>query len=122
MDIQFFDEEEVVAIGIDLGTSNSVVAKFNSMGDYTFLEEHGNRIVKSALYFQTPDEILFGASAQTRGIMHPQSLLRCFKRGLTGDTGHMKDGRYEVQCAEDGTMLRLTPVEVCSKFLVRLKC
>lgn len=120
MDIQFFDEEEVVAIGIDLGTSNSVVAKFNSMGDYTFLEEHGNRIVKSALYFQTPDEILFGASAQTRGIMHPQSLLRCFKRGLTGDTGHMKDGRYEVQCAEDGTMLRLTPVEVCSKFLVRL--
>lgn len=115
----FFEEDGSEAIGIDLGTRNSVVVKFNNKGDYTFLEEHGRQVIKSALYFNSPDDILFGERAEARGLLHPKSLLRCFKRGLTGDTGKLVDGRYQIEC-NDGTELRLTPKEVSSTFLRNL--
>ena len=117
-DVNFFDED-VVAIGIDLGTRNSVVAKFNGQNNYTFLEENGYSVIKSALFFNSANDIIFGESAEKRGMIYPQSLLRCFKRGLTSTTGHMVDGRYIIKC-KDGTQLQLTPVEVSRTFLTNL--
>ena len=116
----FFDNDETVAIGIDLGTRNSVVAKFNGQNNYTFLTENGHSVIKSALFFNSANDIIFGERAETRGMLHPQSLLRCFKRGLTNNEGHMNNGRYVVKGYQDGVQLELTPVDVSRTFLTNL--
>ena len=115
-DNDFFDSTGV-AVGIDLGTSNSVVAKFNQRGDYLFLHENGKNYIKSALFYKNEDEVLFGNTAFARGIIHPKSLLRCFKRGLTSNEAHMENGKYKVICSENQNELLLPPRDAIQEFL-----
>lgn len=73
-----------LAIGIDLGTSNSTVAYYQA-GRYHYLElRNGKRLIPSAIYFKekAQDKWLFGDSALRRGVMYPDALFKHFKRHI----------------------------------------
>ncbi len=71
-------------VGIDLGTSNSVVSFFNN-GTFEQVEFKRKKIVPSALYFESKDKIIFGEKALKKGIGDPVHLLMAFKRDLGSD-------------------------------------
>lgn len=79
------DEDDTgLAIGIDLGTSNSTVAYYQA-GRYHYLElRNGKRLIPSAIYFKekAQDKWLFGDSALRRGVMYPDALFKHFKRHI----------------------------------------
>lgn len=71
-----------LAIGIDLGTSNSTVAYYQA-GRYHYLElRNSKRLIPSAIYFKekAQDKWLFGDLALKRGVMYPDALFKHFKR------------------------------------------
>lgn len=73
-----------LAIGIDLGTSNSTVAYYQS-GRYHYLElRSGKRLIPSTIYFKekAQDKWIFGDSALKRGVMYPDALFKHFKRHI----------------------------------------
>ncbi|MCD7810081.1 MAG: Hsp70 family protein [Erysipelotrichaceae bacterium] len=116
-----FFTSEGSSIGIDLGTQNSVIVKFNGKNDYTFLKENERCYVNSSLFFNTRNNYDFGTPAKRKGMMHPESLLRCFKRGLSGNnTGHIENGRYRITCYENKEIIDISPREACSIFLKNL--
>ena len=76
-------EEEVdsgLAIGIDLGTSNSTVAYYHAGR----VEIIGDRFIPSAIYFKEMDEDkwMYGSRALSRGVMYPDALFKHFKRHI----------------------------------------
>lgn len=77
------DSDAGLAIGIDLGTSNSTVAYYKS-GKYKYIEVSNKRLIPSAIYFKEsdPEKWIYGDRALRRGIMYPDSLFKHFKRRI----------------------------------------
>ncbi len=81
MEEAIFDEVEGTFVGIDLGTSNTVVSYFKN-SDFHQVKFKGKNIIPSALYFETKDKIIYGDKALKKGVVHPEFLLKEFKRDL----------------------------------------
>lgn len=77
------EEEAGVAIGIDLGTSNSVVSYYRD-GKYNYIDISGKRLIPSAIYFKGKDESawIYGDRALKRGVIYPDALFKHFKRHI----------------------------------------
>lgn len=71
----------VPSVGIDLGTSNSTVAYYQG-GKIHYLEVRNRKLIPSAIYFASRDKTFFGDGALRRGIIHPESLVKHFKRHI----------------------------------------
>lgn len=69
-------------IGIDLGTTNSVVSYIENSTIKTFRYKNGAEVEPSAIFFQTPTKQIFGRKAYEKGLDNPQSCIRLFKRKL----------------------------------------
>ena len=80
------NQDSGLAVGIDLGTSNSTVAYYQA-GKYKYLEFRNSKLIPSAIYFKEMDQStwIYGNAALSRGVMYPDALFKHFKRHI-GET------------------------------------
>src|SRR5437588_2174817 len=98
------------AVGIDLGTTNSVVAVLEGGEPTVVPNAEGQRITPSVVGFSKSGEILVGEVAKRQAITNPDRTVRSIKRQM----GH-KDWSLDV----DGK--KWTPQEISAQILGKLK-
>ncbi|MGH8565502.1 MAG: Hsp70 family protein [Gammaproteobacteria bacterium] len=97
------------AYGIDLGTTNSCIARFTGAGALTVIAIDGAPTVPSVVAFDGR-EWLCGRRAANHAMLEPHNAVRSIKR-------HMGEEHYRVRvCGEE-----LSPVQVSAKILAYLK-
>jgi len=118
-------------IGIDLGTTNSVVAVMEGRDPKVIENEEGSRITPSVVGFTKEGEILVGHVARRQAITNPENTVYSIKRFMgrkfdeTGD--ERKRVPYKVVKADNGDAAveiygkRYSPPEVSAKVLQKLK-
>ncbi|HYE92366.1 MAG TPA: Hsp70 family protein, partial [Terriglobales bacterium] len=67
-------------IGIDLGTTNSVVAVVESGNPTVVANQEGSRLTPSVVGFTKDDDILVGQVAKRQGITNPENTVFSIKR------------------------------------------
>lgn len=72
-------------LGIDLGTTNSLVAVFEGDSPRLVPNANGDVLTPSAVSCDPDDEILVGAAAAARATTHPTRTARSFKRAMGTD-------------------------------------
>src|SRR5437588_10183758 len=98
------------AVGIDLGTTNSVVAVLEG-GDPTVVPNaEGSRTTPSVVGFSKTGEILVGEVAKRQAITNPERTIRSIKRQM---------GRKDWSIEIDGK--KWTPQEISAQILAKLK-
>ena len=97
------------AVGIDLGTTNSVVAVLEGGEPTVVPNAEGSRTTPSVVAFSKSGEILVGEVAKRQAITNPDRTIRSIKREM--GTDHSKD--------IDGKAW--TPQEISARVLMKLK-
>lgn len=69
-------------IGIDLGTTNSLVAYFTEDGPQIIPNRLGKRLTPSVVSMDEEEQIYVGDSAVERGLLYPGSAASVFKRDM----------------------------------------
>lgn len=85
----------MTVVGIDLGTTNSVVAFVDEAGlAHAIADPTGNRIVPSAVWFppDDPSRVEVGALAKRRRRIEPENVATLFKRGM-GESTFLPSGQ-----------------------------
>jgi molecular chaperone DnaK len=120
-------------IGIDLGTTNSVVAVMEAGEPKVIVNEEGSRITPSVVAFTKDKEILVGQVAKRQAVTNPENTVFSIKRfmGRVFDevNEEMKMVPYKVQKDDQGRAVVLsgnmdktfTPPEVSAMILQKLK-
>lgn len=73
-------------VGIDLGTTNSLVAFINREGNAEIIiNERGNRLTPSVVYFKNESEVLVGELARSQSILKADHTINCIKRYMGSD-------------------------------------
>ena len=93
-------------IGIDLGTTNSLVAVMEDGAPRTLANEQGEDLIPSAVAVAADGELLVGRAAKDRLILSPDSGRSFFKRDMGTATSYAFGDK------------RWTPVE-CSAMILR---
>jgi molecular chaperone DnaK len=70
----------VSVVGIDLGTTNTVVACVRSGKVHVLADEHGARLLPSVVSFHPNGEVLVGGAAKARRIIDPRNTVYSHKR------------------------------------------
>src|SRR6266567_1095459 len=98
------------AVGIDLGTTNSVVAVLEAGEPVVVPNAEGSRITPSVVGFSKTGEILVGEVAKRQAITNPDRTIRSIKRQM---------GRKDRSLDIDGK--KWTPQEISAQILGKLK-
>jgi len=98
------------AVGIDLGTTNSVVSVFEAGEPTVIPNAEGARTTPSVVGFSKSDEVLVGEVAKRQAITNPDRTIRSVKR-------HMGDNTWSVNI--DGK--KYNPQEISARILQKLK-
>src|ERR1700689_476868 len=98
------------AVGIDLGTTNSVVSVFEAGEPTVIPNAEGARTTTSVVGFSKSDEVLVGEVAKRQAIPNPDLTIRSVKR-------HMGDNNWSVSI--DGK--KYNPQEISARILQKLK-
>src|SRR5438270_10402549 len=98
------------AVGIDLGTTNSVVAVLEGGEPVVVPNAEGSRITPSVVGFSKGGEILVGEVAKRQAITNPDRTIRSIKREM---------GRKDWTLDIDGK--KWTPQEISAQILAKLK-
>src|ERR687887_558191 len=98
------------AVGIDLGTTNSVVAVLEAGEPVVIPNAEGSRITPSVVGFSKTGEILVGEVAKRQAITNPDRTIRSIKRQM---------GRKDWSLDIDGK--QWTPQEISAQILAKLK-
>lgn len=96
-------------IGIDLGTTNSSCAAFDSEEPYIIPNDRGNRITPSIVSFSSSGEVLVGESAKNQAVLNADRTVRAVKRLMGTENTVQIDGK------------NYTPEQVSSFILEKLK-
>ena len=99
------------AIGIDFGTTNTVVSYMNKAGNFKQLEYNGNPLIPSVIYFKSKSDYVIGTRAKNFRITAPKSCVENFKSHL-GD----KKFFYDVTAA-NGETFKITASKATNFFL-----
>ena len=75
---------ERILVGIDLGTTNSLVATFSGGRPLVLPNALGSRLTPSAVSVDG-DDVLVGAAAYARHATHPNDTALVFKRDMGAD-------------------------------------
>ncbi len=117
-------------IGIDLGTTNSVVAVLDGGEPKVINNEEGGRTTPSVVAFTDKGERIVGAAAKRQAVTNPTNTIYSIKRFMgrrleeAGD--EIKQVPYEVHGTDTGVMVRTrgkdyTPPEISAMILGKLK-
>ncbi|HEX2880397.1 MAG TPA: Fe-S protein assembly chaperone HscA [Polyangiaceae bacterium] len=122
------------AIGIDLGTTNSVVATMRDAQPYALINCDGGSTLPSVVYFGTHGQVLVGRSAAGHALSEPARTLSSAKRFMgrsADDPETTKLGAYRFAPPQNDAERRVvrfdlggrvvTPVEVSAEILKSLK-
>jgi len=125
--------EETLAIGIDLGTTNSVVAVARDGKPEALRDDHGASLVPSVVYYGADGQVAVGTLAQERLAQEPDRIASSIKRLMgrgAADVAVLGDVRAAVVEPGSGEtdMVRLriggrarTPVEISADILRALR-
>jgi len=118
-------------IGIDLGTTNSVVAIMEGRDPKVIENEEGNRLTPSVVGFSKDGEILVGQAARRQAITNPEntvySIKRFMGRKFEETTSEQKRVPYRVVKGDNGDAAveiqgkKWSPPEISAKVLQKLK-
>ena len=93
-----------VAVGIDLGTSNTVVAVVRDGRAVTLADENGSRLIPSIVSFHPNGSVLVGESARERRLNDPTntiySVKRLIGRSWASDEVQQARGRFPFELRE----------------------
>jgi molecular chaperone DnaK len=98
------------AVGIDLGTTNSVVAVLEGGEPTVIANAEGSRTTPSVVGFSKSGEVLVGEVAKRQAITNPERTVRSVKR-------HMGDNSWRINI--DGKAY--SPQEISARILQKLK-
>src|SRR5215211_3803178 len=98
------------AVGIDLGTTNSVVAVLEGGDPVVIPNAEGSRTTPSVVAFSKSGEVLVGEVAKRQAITNPDRTFRSIKRHMGEDWK-----------SEDVDGKRYTPQEISARTLMKLK-
>src|SRR6188472_2735730 len=98
------------AVGIDLGTTNSVVAVLEAGDPVVIPNAEGSRTTPSVVAFSKAGEVLVGEVAKRQAITNPDRTFRSIKR-------HMGEGWK----SDDVDGKKYTPQEISARTLMKLK-
>jgi molecular chaperone DnaK len=98
------------AVGIDLGTTNSVVAVLEAGEPAVIPNAEGSRTTPSVVGFSRSGEVMVGEVAKRQGITNADRTIRSVKR-------HMGENSWKIDI--DGKMY--TPQEISARILQKLK-
>ncbi len=96
-------------IGIDLGTTNSVMAVMDGAQPLVIPNREGGRVTPSAVAFTAAGECLVGQLARRQAVLNPTRTFLSIKRHMGSNTPIQLDGRT------------LTPVDIAALILAKLK-
>src|SRR5712672_4740179 len=118
-------------IGIDLGTTNSVVAIMEGRDPKVIENEEGSRITPSVVGFSKDGEILVGQVARRQAITNPEntvySIKRFMGRKFEETTSEQKRVPFKVVKGDNGDATveiqgkKWSPPEISAKILQKLK-
>ncbi len=118
-------------IGIDLGTTNSVVAVMEGGKPKVIANQEGNRTTPSVVAWNDKGEVLVGQIALRQAVVNPENTVFSAKRLIGRKFVEIADDRshlpYEVKAADNGDAhvevsgRLMSPPEVSSKVLAKLK-
>ena len=108
--------ENVMKIGIDLGTTNTVVSYVKSDGRYEYVKFGGKPICPSVLYIQDSNNIVVGNKAVKYATSKPKKIIKSAKT-------HMGENSFVYPTSADGLDfdIRLTPTDVATYVLKEVK-
>jgi molecular chaperone HscA len=120
-------------IGIDLGTTNSLVARVRDGKPYVIADCDGERLVPSAVHYDGRGGVIVGRQAMRLAVDHPRDTLVSIKRFMgrgADDPETRRLGTFELsppKTPEDAKSVRfhvgdavVTPVEVSAEILKAL--
>ena len=118
-------------IGIDLGTTNSVVAVMEGKEPKVITNEEGNRTTPSVVAFDDKGQVLVGQIARRQAVTNPENTIHSIKRfmGRKFDEveGEMKMVPFHVVRASNGDAhvkvrdKTMAPPEISARVLQKLK-
>ena len=118
-------------IGIDLGTTNSVVAVMEAGEPTVLINEEGNRLTPSCVAFTKDGEILVGQVAKRQAITNPENTIYSIKRFMGRKyeevSEEMKMVPYKVLKGPNNTVKieangkQYSPQEISANILQKLK-
>ena len=118
-------------IGIDLGTTNSVVAIMEGGEPKVIINEEGSRTTPSVVAFTKEGEVLVGQTAKRQAITNPEntifSIKRFMGRRFNEVQGEIKTVPYKVVGDQDGNVRvdvrgkQYTPQEISAFVLQKLR-
>lgn len=97
------------AVGIDLGTTNSVVAILEGNDPRVIANAEGQRTTPSVVAFAKSGEVLVGEQAKRQAITNPERTIRSVKRHMGDDWNTEIDGK------------KYTAQEISARILMKLK-
>jgi molecular chaperone HscA len=126
--------EENVAVGIDLGTTNSVVAISTGNKPEVIRDAHGRALVPSVVAYEPDGTVIVGEDARRERLDTPERVISSIKRLMGRGVADIKTlaGTLPFDVAEpepgESAMVRLkisgrrlTPVEISAEILKSLK-
>lgn len=117
-----------LAVGIDLGTTHSLVAAVRSSVPEVLPDEQGRMLVPSAVYYEATDRALVGVDALAQQAAHPLDTLVSIKRFMGRSHAEAAASDVPYVFVPDGQSVRIqtthasvSPVEVAARILDKLK-
>jgi molecular chaperone DnaK len=118
-------------IGIDLGTTNSVVAIMEGKEPKVIANEEGGRLTPSVVAFDDKGEVLVGQIARRQAITNPENTIYSVKRFMGRKFDEVQDETKRVpykvvrapngDCAIEIRGKRYSPQEISARILGKLK-
>src|SRR4051794_32986050 len=118
-------------IGIDLGTTNSVVAVMEGKEPKVIVNEEGSRLTPSVVAFDEKGEVLVGQIAKRQAVTNPHNTVysakRCVGRRVDEVTEETKRVPYKVVKGKNNDAVfeirgkQMAPPEIAAKVLQKLK-
>jgi len=118
-------------IGIDLGTTNSVISAMEGGEPKIIANEEGARTTPSIVAYTKTDEILVGQAARRQAVTNPENTIYSAKRFMGQDFNNyldtIKSCPFECVAGPDNTILfkirdkKISPQEISAKILQKLK-
>lgn len=106
----------MAVVGIDLGTTNSLVAYWSEEGPKIIQNVFGDKLTPSVVSIDENDEILIGKIAKERLISHPDLTIAAFKRYM-GTDKKIQLGRYSFSPEELSSFVLKSLKEDAEAFL-----